>query len=288
MIKTNNSIIGKNSPAYFIAEIGINHNGDINNAFKLIEASKLAGCNAVKFQKRFPKECVPKNQWNIKKKTPWGEMSYIEYKERMEFSKKDYQKIINLCKDLKIDWLASCWDLKSVEFMEDLKIPFYKIASASITDIKLLKKIKSTKKPVIISTGMSTLDQIKKAVKCLGEKNLGILHCNSSYPAKYEELNLNFIKKLFKLFPKALIGYSGHEKGLSTTIAAAVMGAKIIERHITLDKSMWGTDQLASIEPLGFARVIRDIRLIEASLGDGKKIVYDTEREVMKKLRIKN
>ena len=288
MIKTKNSLIDKNSPTYFIAEIGINHNGDINNAFKLIEASKLAGCNAVKFQKRFPKLCVPRDQWDIKKKTPWGEMSYIDYKERMEFSKNDYRKIINLCKDLKIDWLASCWDIKSVDFMEELKIPFYKVASASITDLKLLKKIKNTKKPMIISTGMSTVSQIRKAVKCLGEKNLGILHCNSSYPAIYEELNLNFIKKLFKLFPKAIIGYSGHEKGLSTTIAAAVMGAKIIERHITLDKSMWGTDQLASIEPLGYARLIRDIRLIESSLGDGNKIVYDSEKDVMKKLRIKN
>jgi len=273
-------------PVYFIAEIGINHNGDLNNVFELIKASKLAGCDAVKFQKRSPRDCVPKNQWNIKKKTPWGVMSYIQYKEKMEFSKKDYLKIIDLCSKLDIDWSASCWDLKSIDFMQELNIPYYKVASASITDLKLLSKIKKTKKPVIISTGMSTLSQIKKAVNILGENKLGILHCNSSYPAKYEELNLSFIPKLKKIFPKAIIGYSGHEKGLSTTVAAAVLGAKIIERHITLDKSMWGTDQLASIEPLGYARVIRDIRLIESSMGDGKKVVYKSEHEVMKKLRI--
>jgi len=272
-------------PVYFIAEIGINHNGDLDNVFNLIKASKLAGCDAVKFQKRTPRDCVPKNQWNKKKDTPWGTMSYIEYKERMEFSKKDYLKIIKLCKNLKIDWSASCWDLKSVDFMEDLDIPFYKVASASITDLKLLSKIKKTKKPVIISTGMSTLSQIKTAVSIFGKEKIGILHCNSSYPAKYDELNLNFILKLKEIFPKAIIGYSGHEKGLSTTVAAAVLGAKIIERHITLDKSMWGTDQLASIEPLGYARVIRDIRLIEDAMGDGKKVVYKSEYEVMKKLR---
>tara|TARA_Y100001935_G_C17259626_1_gene485629 strand:+ start:516 stop:1373 length:858 start_codon:yes stop_codon:yes gene_type:complete len=281
-----NLYFAHNQKTYFIAEIGINHNGDVNNALKLVEEAKKAGCNAVKFQKRYPRDCVPKKIWNVKRTTPWGEMTYIDYKEKMELKKKDYKKIIKLCRKLKIDWSASCWDTKSVDFMEELNIPYYKVASASLTDINLLKKIKKTKKPVIISTGMSTLNQIKKAVKILGCKNLGILHCNSSYPAKYEELNLNFIPKLKKIFPQSIVGYSGHEKGLSSTVAAAVLGAKIIERHITLDKAMWGTDQLASIEPMGFARIIRDIRIIEVALGEAKKIVFKSEKEVMKKLRI--
>lgn len=274
-----------NSKVYFIAEIGINHNGDIKNALRLIEEAKSAGCDAVKFQKKFPRISTPKQVWNNPKDTPWGKMTYIEYKEKMEFNKKQYKKIIKFCKKLKIDWSASCWDIKSVDFMESLKIPYYKVASASITDLALLKRIKKTKKPVIISTGMSTMVQINRAVKILGSKNLGILHCNSSYPAKYEELNLKFITKLKKIFPRSIIGYSGHEKGLSSTVAASVLGAKIIERHITLDKAMWGTDQLASIESMGYARIIRDTRIIEKSLGEPKKVVFKSEHEVMKKLR---
>ena len=274
-----------NPKVYFIAEIGINHNGDVKNALKLIEEAKSAGCDAVKFQKKFPRISTPKQVWNNPKDTPWGKMTYIEYKEKMEFNKNQYKTIIKFCNKIKIDWSASCWDVKSVDFMESLKIPYYKVASASITDLVLLKRIKKTKKPVIISTGMSTMGQINKAVKILGSKNLGILHCNSSYPAKYEELNLKFITKLKKIFPKSIIGYSGHEKGLSSTVAAAVLGAKIIERHITLDKAMWGTDQLASIESMGYARIIRDTRIIEKSLGEPKKVVFKSEHEVMKKLR---
>ena len=274
-----------NPKVYFIAEIGINHNGNVKNALKLIEEAKSAGCDAVKFQKKFPRISTPKQVWNNPKDTPWGKMTYIEYKEKMEFNKNQYKTIIKFCNKIKIDWSASCWDVKSVDFMESLKIPYYKVASASITDLVLLKRIKKTKKPVIISTGMSTMGQINKAVKILGSKNLGILHCNSSYPAKYEELNLKFITKLKKIFPKSIIGYSGHEKGLSSTVAAAVLGAKIIERHITLDKAMWGTDQLASIESMGYARIIRDTRIIEKSLGEPKKVVFKSEHEVMKKLR---
>ena len=176
-----NLYFAHNQKTYFIAEIGINHNGDVNNALKLVEEAKKAGCNAVKFQKRYPRDCVPKKIWSVKRTTPWGEMTYIDYKEKMELKKKDYKKIIKLCRKLKIDWSASCWDTKSVDFMEELNIPYYKVASASLTDINLLKKIKKTKKPVIISTGMSTLNQIKKAVKILGCKNLGILHCSKLF-----------------------------------------------------------------------------------------------------------
>ena len=286
MLKKFKQLAKDDSNTYFIAEIGINHNGDLRNAFKLIQAAKFAGCDAVKFQKRNPKECVPKNEWNTLRDTPWGKMTYIDYKEKIEFKENDYRKIINFCKKIDIDWFASCWDVTSVRLMEKLKIPCYKIASASLTDLKLLREIKKTKKPIILSTGMSTMKQIQIAVKILGEKNLAILHCNSSYPAKYEELNLNLIKKFKKIFPKSIIGYSGHEIGLSPSAAAVVLGAKIIERHITLDKSMWGTDQQASIEPLGFARLIKDIRTIEKSLGGQKKIVYTSEKKVMKKLRI--
>ena len=286
MIKINNTIISNNHPIYFIAEIGINHNADLNNVYKLIKAAKLAGCNAVKFQKRNPEECVPKDQWFIQKDTPWGKMSYIDYKKKMEFTKNEYKKIISYCKKIQIDWFASCWDISSVKFMNSLNIPCFKIASASVTDLNLIKEIKKTRKPIIISTGMSTMKQINNAIKFLSQKNLAILHCNSSYPAKYEELNINFIKKLKKIYKNSIIGYSGHEVGLSPTIAAAVLGAKIIERHITLDKSMWGTDQQTSIEPLGFARLIKDIRTIERSLGKDKKILYESEKKVMKKLRI--
>ena len=286
MLKKFKQLLKDNSNTYFIAEIGINHNGDLQNAFKLIQAAKLAGCDAVKFQKRNPKECVPKKEWNILRDTPWGKMTYIDYKEKIEFNENDYKKIINFCKKIDIDWFASCWDISSVRLMKKLKIPCYKIASASLTDLKLLREIKKTKKPVILSTGMSTMKQIHIAVKILGQKNLAILHCNSSYPAKYEELNLNLIKKFKKIFPNSIIGYSGHEIGLSPSAAAVVLGAKIIERHITLDKSMWGTDQQASIEPLGFARLIKDVRTIEKSLGRQEKIVYSSEKKVMKKLRI--
>ena len=286
MLKKFKQLKASGSSAYFIAEIGINHNGELNNVFKLIQAAKLAGCDAVKFQKRNPRVCVPKSQWNILRDTPWGKITYIDYKEKIEFSKKEYKKIIDYCKKIEIDWFASCWDVSSVNLMEELKIPCYKIASASLTDLKLIKAIKKTNKPVILSTGASTIKQIKAAIKILGQKNLAILHCNSSYPAKYDELNLNMIKKFKKMFPRSIIGYSGHEIGLSPCAAAVVLGAKIIERHITLDKSMWGTDQQASIEPLGFARMIKDIKTIEKSLGVEKKIVYESEKQVMKKLRI--
>lgn len=272
--------------AYFIAEIGINHNGDINTALKLIEAAKLAKCDAIKFQKRTPEICVPKNQWNIVRDTPWGKMKYIDYKKKIEFNLSQYKKIHRFAKKLNIEMIASCWDIPSVKFMKKLNIKFYKIASACLTDLKLLKEIKKTRKPIILSTGMSTEDQIKKSVKILGAKNLCIMHCTSSYPASNNELNLNYIKKLDRMFPGAVIGYSGHEINLSSTIAAFVLGAKIIERHITLDRSMWGTDQKSSIEPLGLARLIRDLEIVQASLGNGIKKIYKSELPILKKLRV--
>tara|TARA_B100000767_G_C19731249_1_gene521778 strand:- start:783 stop:1640 length:858 start_codon:yes stop_codon:yes gene_type:complete len=270
---------------FFIAEIGINHNGDIQNALKLIESSKLAGCDAVKFQKRTPKIATPKSSWNIMRETPWGKMKYIDYKKKIEFGKKEYDIINKFCKKINILWTASCWDIPSVKFIERYKVKFHKVPSACITDLDLLKELKKTNKPIIISTGMSTEKQIQKAVKIVSQKNLSILHCNSSYPAQNHQLNLKYIEKLKTTYKKSVIGYSGHEMNLSSSVAAVVLGAKIIERHITLDKSMWGTDQQASIEPIGFARLIRDVRNVENSLGKPVKIVYPEEKIIMSKLR---
>lgn len=270
---------------FFIAEIGINHNGDIQNALKLIESSKLAGCDAVKFQKRTPKIATPKSSWNIMRETPWGKMKYIDYKKKIEFGKKEYDIINKFCKKINILWTASCWDIPSIKFIEQYKVNFHKVPSACITDLDLLKELKKTNKPIIISTGMSTEKQIQKAVKIVSQKNLSILHCNSSYPAQNHQLNLKYIEKLKTTYKKSVIGYSGHEMNLSSSVAAVVLGAKIIERHITLDKSMWGTDQQASIEPIGFARLIRDVRNVESSLGKPVKIVYPEEEIIMSKLR---
>ena len=271
---------------YFIAEIGINHNGDMKTAMKLIEAAKLAGCNAVKFQKRTPEICVPKNQWQVVRDTPWGKMTYIKYKKKIEFNLSQYKKLKKYADKLNIDFVVSCWDQEAVKFMQKIKTPFYKIASACITDIGLLKLLKKTNKPLIMSTGMSTEAQINKCAKLLGEKNLCIMHCTSSYPSRTDELNLNYIKKLKNKYTKSVIGYSGHETNLSSTIAAVVLGAKIIERHITLDRSMWGTDQKSSIEPLGLARLIRDIAVVTDSMGDGIKRIYKTEKPMIEKLRL--
>lgn len=270
---------------FFIAEIGINHNGNIETALKLIDAAKLAGCDAVKFQKRTPEICVPINQWENKRETPWGVMKYIDYKKKIEFGKKEYDIINKHCEKLSILWTASCWDKESVDFIESYKVKFHKVASACITDTNLLKKLKKTKKPIILSTGMSTEREIKNAVNILTQKNLAILHCNSTYPAPNNQLNLKYISKLKSKFKKAIIGYSGHEVNLSSSLAAVVLGAKIIERHITLDKSMWGTDQMSSIEPLGFARLIKDVRTVEEAMGDAKKVVFPGERNMIKKLR---
>jgi N-acetylneuraminate synthase len=270
---------------FFIAEIGINHNGSIDEALKLITAAKLSGCDCVKFQKRTPKICTPKSQWDILRETPWGKIKYIEYKNKIEFGKKEYDVIDKFCKKNEILWTASCWDVPSVKFIEKYNVPFHKVASACITDFSLLEKLKKTKKPIIISTGMSNEKQINKAVKFLSQKNLAILHCNSSYPAPNDQLNLSYISKLISRFKNSTIGYSGHEINLAPSVAAVVLGAKIIERHITLDKTLWGTDQQSSIEPLGFARLIQDIRTVEKSLGQPIKKIYPQEEKIMIKLR---
>lgn len=269
---------------YIIAEIGINANGSLENALKLIDVAASAGCNCVKFQKRTPEKCVPKDQWEIMRDTPWGRMSYIDYRHKLEFSIADYEIIDEYCNKKNIDWSVSCWDDLSVEYMKDFNIPFFKAASASLTDITLLQKMQLYK-PLIISTGMSTGMEIENAVNNLDTSTLAIAHSTSSYPCPNEELNLRMIQTLKDKYPKIDIGYSGHERGLQTTHAAVALGAVFVERHITLDRAMWGSDQAASVEISGLHRLVRDIREIEKALGDGIKKVYESEKPALVKLR---
>ncbi len=277
-------MVGEGHPSYIIAEIGINHNGSLDIAKKLIDAAAVAGCDAVKFQKRTPELCVPKEQRDVMRDTPWGRMTYLEYRYRVEFSKTDYEEIDRYCKEKGIAWFASCWDEASVDFIAAFNPVCYKIASASLTDDNLLRYHRRYKSALVISTGMSTLAQIDHAVEVLGRENLILLHTNSAYPSKLEELNLNLIQTLRERY-KLPIGYSGHEVGLAPSVAASVLGACIIERHITLDRAMWGSDQAASVEPPGLVRLVRDIRAIESARGDGVKRVYESEMQVMKRLR---
>ena len=284
-IKVGDITIGDNHPCFVIGEIGINHNGSVGIAKKIIEGAKSAGCDAVKFQKRTPEICTPKDQWYIERDTPWGRMTYIDYRYKVEFGLDQYAEIDKFCKDIDMIWFASCWDEEAMDFIEQFNPPLYKTASASLTDHDLLVKHKNLKKPLIISTGMSTMKEIEDAVNVFGLDNLLIAHSTSSYPAKNEELNLKMINTLKDKYPVVPIGYSGHEVGLAPTWAAVSLGASLVERHITLDRAMWGTDQAASVEIGGFQRLISNIRDIEASLGDGVKKVYDSEIPVMKKLR---
>jgi len=284
-LKVGNKIIGYGMPCYIIAEIGINHNASLELAKKMIDGALFAGCDAVKFQKRTPELCVPKDQWEIERDTPWGRLTYIEYRRKMEFGYDEYKEIDRYCKDRGIDWFASCWDEEAVDFIEQFSPVMYKGASASLTDISLLKKKKETGKPLMISTGMSSSEEIENAVEQLGKENLMIAHSTSTYPCKPEELNLRMITTLINQFPGVPIGYSGHEVGLSPTWAALTLGASFVERHITLDRTMWGTDQAASVEIMGMHRLIRNIRDIENSLGDGIKRVYDSEISSRNKLR---
>lgn len=278
--------IGDGKPVYIIAEIGINHNGSLENALALIEGASQAGASCVKFQKRTPELCVPKDQWNIERDTPWGRMTYLDYRHKVEFNAEDYAVIDAYCKERGIDWTVSCWDIEAVAFMEsNFDVPFYKAASASLTDHVLLQSMLATGKPLMISTGMSTMDEIDAAVDALGTDNLLIAHATSTYPCKPEELNLRMIHTLQQRFPSVPIGYSGHEVGLTTTSAAVALGSAFVERHITLDRAMWGTDQAASVELAGLARLVRDIRDVEASIGDGVKRVYESELGPRAKLR---
>jgi N-acetylneuraminate synthase len=276
---------------YIIAEIGINHNGDLTIAKRLIDIAAAAGCDAVKFQKRDPDVCVPEHQKNVEKDTPWGSMTYLEYKHKTEFGKEEYDEIDEYCKERKIKWSASPWDLRSLDFLLDYDVPFIKIPSAMLTNKPLLEACASSGKKVILSTGMSTKDEISEAVSLLDERitvksrsSYAILHCNSTYPAPLEELNLSCIKTLKDTYG-CEVGYSGHEFRLGTSVAAVYLGATIIERHITLDRSMWGSDHLSSVEPQGLFKLVSGIRELEKAFGNGKINVTESEKPVREKLR---
>ncbi len=283
-VKIGDRWVGHDQPCFVIAEIGLNHNGDVKVAKKLIDAAALAGCDAVKFQKRTPELCVPPAQRSVPRETPWGTMTYLEYRHRVEFGLDQFREIDRYCDEKGLMWFASCWDEPAVDFIEEFSPVCYKVASASITDHALLRHIRATGRPVIISTGMSTLEEIDAAVGLLDSEQLLIAHATSTYPCPHEELNLRMIWTLRQRFD-APVGYSGHEVGLQTTCAAVTLGACFVERHITLDRAMWGSDQAASVEPGGFARLVRDIRTIERALGDGCKRVYDSEIPIRSKLR---
>jgi N-acetylneuraminate synthase len=277
--------IGTSAPVFVIAEIGINHNGSLDVAKRLIDGAILAGADAVKFQKRTPEKCVPRDQWNIERDTPWGRLTYIDYRRKMEFGPREYAEIDRHCAERSILWFASCWDEESVDFMESFQPPCYKVASASLTDIPLIKKMRATGRPLIASTGMSTSEEIAAAVEAVGRKDLLIAHATSYYPCPPEHLNLNMINTLKAQYPDCPIGYSGHEVGLAPTWAAVTLGATFVERHITLDRAMWGSDQAGSVEIGGLLRLVANIRDIERSLGDGVKRIYEGELAARKKLR---
>jgi N-acetylneuraminate synthase len=281
----NGRVIGQGQPCFIIAEIGLNHNGSLDIALQLIDEAVKAGCDAVKFQKRTPRVSTPRDQWDKLRETPWGTMTYIDYRFKVEFGEEEYRAIDKRAKEKGITWFASCWDEESVDFLEQFDPAIYKAASAALTDMPLLKRKKDTGKPLIISTGMSTAEEIDAAVKFLGTEKLLIAHATSSYPAPANELNLRMIHTLAAKYPDAPIGYSGHETGLATTLAAVAMGATFVERHFTLDRAMWGSDQAASVEPVGMAKLVKDIRDIEAALGDGVKKVYESEMGPRAKLR---
>ena len=282
-VKVGNKLLGAGQPCYVIAEIGINHNGDIDLAKRLISVGVAAGCDAVKFQKRTVEIVYTEKELATPRPNPWGDTNG-DLKRGLEFGEEEYDEIANFCRSVKIDWFVSPWDEISVDFMERYDTPVYKVASASLTDDNLLRHIRKTGKPVIASTGMSTYAEIDHAVEVLGKQNLILMHTTSTYPAKYEQLNLRAIPTMIERYGVP-VGYSGHETGIPTTVAAAVLGACCVERHITMDRAMWGSDQSASLEPNGISRLVRDIRLVEQSLGDGVKRVYEEEVPVMKKLR---
>ncbi len=276
--------VGDGLPVFVIAEIGINHNGDVELAKRLIDAAAEAGCDAVKFQKRTPELCVPEEQRGLVRETPWGRMTYLEYRRRIEFGRREYEEIDRHAKGAGVVWFASCWDEEALEFMEGFSPPCYKIASACLTDGELLRRHRQTGRPLIVSTGMSSMEEIDKAMEVLRGAPVLLMHTTSTYPCRPEELNLRMIGKLRERYGVP-VGYSGHEVGLQTTVAAVALGACAVERHITLDRAMWGSDQAASVEPHGMARLVRDIRIVEAALGDGVKRVYDSELPVMERLR---
>ena len=283
-IRIGNRLVGDGNPAYVIAEIGINHNGDVERAKRLIDAAVLAGVDAVKFQKRTPELCVPPEQRDIMRETPWGYISYLDYRNRIEFGQDEYRQIDSYCEERHITWFASVWDEPSAEFISYFDPACIKIPSAGLTDHDLLRSVREYGVPVVLSTGMSTIEQIHAAVDVVQVEDLLLVHATSTYPCEPEELNLQMIQALRDQFA-CPIGYSGHEVGLIPTVAAVTLGACAVERHITLDRADWGSDQAASVEPSGFSRLVKYIRVTEVALGDGVKRVYESEQSSLEKLR---
>ena len=272
-------------PITFVAEIGINHNGDMKICKKLIDLAVLTGCDAVKFQKREIEEVYSKEFLDGFRESPWGK-SQRDQKKGLEFNKKDYQEIDSYCKEKNINWFASAWDLKSQLFLRQFNCKYNKIASAMLVNLDLLKMVSEEKKYTFISTGLSSMDDIEKAVKIFRENNcpFELMHCVSTYPMKSSDANLKTIITLKEKF-KCKVGYSGHETGLTVSLAAAALGATSIERHITLDRAMYGSDQAASLSPPGLKKLLPEIRRIEEALGDGVKRVLKEEIPIAKKLR---
>lgn len=285
VVRIGDRAVGDGEPVFVIAEIGINHNGSLEVAKKLVDGAVLSGADAVKFQKRTPELCVPKEQWLLERDTPWGRMTYIDYRRKVEFGEREYAAIDRHCRERGILWFASCWDEEAVDFMERFDPPCYKAASASLTDHELLRKKKATGRPLIVSTGMSTIEEVHAGVEAAGREGLLIAHATSTYPCPVDQLNLRMILTLKTTYPECPIGYSGHETGLAPTWAAVTMGATFVERHVTLDRAMWGSDQAASVEIGGLLRLVSNIRDIERSLGDGVKRVYAGELPQIEKLR---
>lgn len=277
--------VGEGQPCWVIAESGINHNGSLELARRLIEGAKRAGCDAVKFQKREPELCVPQHERGKEPDTPWGRMTHLDYERKIGFGEPEYRQIDARCRELDLAWFASCWEEPSVDFLERFEPPCYEAASASPTDHALLRKMRATGRPLVISTGMSTWREIEDAVHAPGTNDLLTAHSTSAYPCNVEELHLRVISTLRAAFPACPIGYSGHETGLAPTWAAVALGATFVERHVTLDRALWGTDQAASVEVHGMERLVAQIRDIQRALGDGVKRIYDSELPVRAKLR---
>ena len=277
-------IVGDNQPVYIAAEIGINHNGSLELAKQLIDVAVICGCDAVKFQKRTIDVVYTAEELANPRENPFGSTNG-DLKRGLEFGQEEYAEIDRYCKEKNIAWFASCWDEGAVDFIEQFDPVCYKIASASLTDDNLLRHHRKCNKPIILSTGMADMALIDHAIDVLGKEDLIILHCTSTYPSKTVELNLRGIKTLKDRYSGIPIGYSGHEVGLATTYASAVLGARFVERHITLDRSMWGSDQAASVEIQGMLRICRDIRDLEKVMGDGVIKIYDSEKPIIEKLR---
>lgn len=286
MLRLGSRLVGPEHPCYVVAELGQNHNGSVETAIKMMRAAKAAGADAVKFQKRTVDLCVPPEQRDVPRDTPWGVMSYLDYRKRLEFGSEQYDLIHKTARLLGITWFASVWDAPSVDFMLRYGPPALKIPSACLTDHGLLRTAARTGLPVILSTGMSTMDQIDAAVALVPHGSLAVLHCTSTYPTTtLNEINLRCIETLRARYQDVVVGFSGHELGVAMTTCAVVLGASIVERHVTLDRTSWGTDHAASLEPKGLATLVRDIRKWEQARGDGIKRVYESEMPVMRRLR---